>query len=127
MLHYSNRVLDVYRESERVPGMETLSTVKILADMHRTAFDLDSLISILQLLQHGRLHGQILNILMSSTFFNVPRLPQSLGGFMPDNNANGSASMNISAIPPIDNALNGSTEFNITNFMFDASTDWLGS
>lgn len=44
------RVLDEYRESERAPtGLngvrETPSTVRILADMRRCAYDLDFLIS----------------------------------------------------------------------------------
>ncbi|KAK0732925.1 fungal-specific transcription factor domain-containing protein [Lasiosphaeria miniovina] len=39
------RVLDEHRESERQGGSVTPSSVKILADMRRTAFDLDFLIS----------------------------------------------------------------------------------
>lgn len=39
------RVLDEHRDSERQGGGETPSSVKILADMRRTAFDLDFLIS----------------------------------------------------------------------------------
>src|ERR1700753_4249153 len=39
------RVLDEYNESARAPGEDTPSSVKILADMRRTAFDLDALIS----------------------------------------------------------------------------------
>ena len=40
-----SRVLEEYRVSERQGGGETPSTVKILADMRRTAYDLDFLIS----------------------------------------------------------------------------------
>ncbi|KAK1825948.1 fungal-specific transcription factor domain-containing protein [Podospora conica] len=40
-----SRVLDEHRESERQGGIETPNSVRIFADMRRTAFDLDFLIS----------------------------------------------------------------------------------
>jgi hypothetical protein len=85
------RVIDEYHESERAPvgasGVrETPSTVKILADMRRCAYDLDFLIS-RQPRQHfgskqvsatPRVRTPApneLNYLDVFDFFNMPRLP----------------------------------------------------
>jgi hypothetical protein len=63
-------------------------------------------------------------------FFNVPRLPTN-PGTVADTNGGGQEDAAMDAQPTpnttMDASLNGFNEFNITNFMFDASTDWLGS
>ena len=88
------RVLDEYRESERAPAglsgvRETPSTVRILADMRRCAYDLDFLISRQPRQffgQGGKLIGtgmtpartpapNELEYLDVFDFFNMPRLP----------------------------------------------------
>jgi hypothetical protein len=51
-------------------------------------------------------------------FFNVPRLPVAPGPDMGHVSGNGS-DMHMAEI------VNGSNEFNITNFMVDANSDWL--
>lgn len=90
-----SRVLEEYSESERAPlgasGMrETPSTVRILADMRRTAYDLDFLIS-----RQPRQHfgGKTNTVTPARTpapneleyldvfdFFNMPRVPYPAGG-----------------------------------------------
>lgn len=132
------RVLDEYRESERAPGMETPNTVKILADMRRTAFDLDSLISRQpKMLSSGNVRFAAtpvrtpaptdLEYLDVFDFFNLPRLPANVGGQVADGNgANGGAGAAMEQPQPVDHGMNSLNEFNITNFMFDANTDWLG-
>ncbi|KPM44599.1 hypothetical protein AK830_g1962 [Neonectria ditissima] len=131
------RVLDEHRDSERQGDGVTPSSIKILSDMRRTAFDLDFLIS--RQPRHG---GSALSRLPSVTpartpapneleyldvfdFFNVPRLP--VGG----ENISGA---NQGQAPPGNDMemTNGSStelavpnEFNITNFMVDANSDWL--
>ncbi|KAI5462721.1 fungal-specific transcription factor domain-containing protein [Mariannaea sp. PMI_226] len=131
------RVLDEHRESERQGDGVTPSSVKILSDMRRTAFDLDFLIS-RQPKQGGVAMSRLPSVTPARTpapneleyldvfdFFNVPRLP--LGG---ENIAG------ISHMQPPSNGnmeiTNGngselviSNEFNITNFMVDANSDWL--
>ena len=133
------RVLDEYRESERAPGMETPNTVKILADMRRTAFDLDSLISRQpKMLNSGNVRFAAtpvrtpaptdLEYLDVFDFFNLPRLPASIGGQVADGNGtNGGVGATMEQPQPVDHGMNSLNEFNITNFMFDANTDWLGS
>jgi hypothetical protein len=130
------RVLDEHRDSERQGDGVTPSSVKILSDMRRTAFDLDFLIS-----RQPR-HATASNVtrLPSITpartpapneleyldvfdFFNVPRLPfggENIAGVTPSpapgsemDGTNG----NQSTGPP--------NEFNITNFTVDANSDWL--
>lgn len=70
-------------------------------------------------------------------FFNMPRLPVN-HGIIGDANGNGNGAvqdaasavgMTTAQTPSLyEQALhNGNNEFNITNFMFDASTDWLGT
>ena len=127
------RVLDEHRDSEQQGDGVTPSSVRILADMRRTAFDLDFLIS--RQPRHGVgavAMSRMPSITPSRTpapneleyldvfdFFNVPRLP--FGG---ENMAAGASStmgqdatMEQGQMPP--------NEFNITNFMVDANSDWL--
>jgi hypothetical protein len=125
------RVLDEHRDSERQGDGVTPSSVKILADMRRTAFDLDFLIS--RQPRHGvsaltRLPSVTpartpapneLEYLDVFDFFNVPRLPFGGENIAPSpapgaemDGTNGSQ-----AGPP--------NEFNITNFTVDANSDWL--
>lgn len=134
------RVLDEHRDSEQKGDGITPSSVRILADMRRTAFDLDFLIS------HQPRHGggggaagagSVMSRLPSVTpartpaandleyldvfdFFNVPRLPfagEGLGisGEAASQEMQPSNPMNQGGIP---------TDFNITNFMMDANSDW---
>ncbi|KAL7921722.1 fungal-specific transcription factor domain-containing protein [Trichoderma austrokoningii] len=131
------RVLDEHRDSERQGGGVTPSSVKILADMRRTAFDLDFLIS--RQPRHGaqgvghfgsatpsRTPAQNeLEYLDVFNFFNVPRLP--FGG---DNVAGPAEGLIPNPDMATPNANLGHpqyqpNEFNITNFMIDASSDWL--
>ncbi|KAI5860805.1 putative C6 transcription factor [Durotheca rogersii] len=150
------RVLDEHSDSERAVGHTgeriTPSSVKILADMRRTAFDLDFLIS----RQPRHLAGapsrrpsvtpartpapNELEYLDVFDFFNVPRLPfgpdasaaPSAGN--PGNDSNGSNNNEVSMDGTAGNNDNSGTasangaaanEFNITNFMVDANSDWL--
>lgn len=128
------RVLDEHRDSEQNGDGITPSSVKILADMRRTAFDLDFLIS--RQPRHGtyttnRLPSVTpartpapneLEYLDVFDFFNVPRLPLSGDGM----------ALPSEAMPPAElhaannaNAQSGiSTDFNITNFMMDVNSDW---
>ncbi|KAK7747610.1 hypothetical protein SLS62_009021 [Diatrype stigma] len=191
------RVLDEHSDSERAPVLGpagervTPSSVRILADMRRTAFDLDFLIS----RQPRHLAGgpsRVPSVTPARTpapneleyldvfdFFNVPRLPFSNAN---TNNNDLNSSSAATAVPPPpphshqetnqnnnntntnnanssnsngngnnndgspDGATNGNdagghdnaaaaasagvsngvaNEFNITNFMVDANSDWL--
>ncbi|XXH03256.1 hypothetical protein Hte_009654 [Hypoxylon texense] len=138
------RVLDEHSDSERASGQTgeriTPSSVKILADMRRTAFDLDFLIS----RQPRHLAGapsrrpsvtpartpapNELEYLDVFDFFNVPRLPFSHEASSGPPNGNEMSSDNSGAnnengtMPNTNGATN---EFNITNFMVDANSDWL--
>ncbi|KAI6892608.1 hypothetical protein KC334_g13296 [Hortaea werneckii] len=129
------RVLEEYAESEQAPvgvnGVrETPSNVRILADMRRNAYDLDFLIS-----RQPRQYFKINTVTPARTpapneleyldvfdFFNMPRLPMAAPGdasLAPDN-LNGDSTAN--GHHPIDG--NPNNEFNITNFMMDADSDW---
>ncbi|KAI6862717.1 hypothetical protein KC323_g5352 [Hortaea werneckii] len=129
------RVLEEYAESEQAPvgvnGVrETPSNVRILADMRRNAYDLDFLIS-----RQPRQYFKINTVTPARTpapneleyldvfdFFNMPRLPMAAPGdtsLAPDN-LNGDS--NANGHHPIDG--NPNNEFNITNFMMDADSDW---
>lgn len=123
------RVLDEYADSERQGGDVTPSSVRILADMRRTAYDLDFLIS-RQPRQSGapNLDGvpsatparvptpNELEYLDVFDFFNVPRLPFCQDGHEASMDAHaGSAGPGVVSL----------SEFNITNFTVDASSDWL--
>lgn len=128
------RVLDEHRDSERSAASNgervTPSSVKILADMRRCAYDLDFLIS--RQPKHIGLISRMPSVTPARTpapneleyldvfdFFNVPRLPVGPGQEMSHVPSNGAGDMNIAEIT------NGSNEFNITNFMVDANSDWL--
>ena len=127
-----SRVLTEYQESQCAPAgvngeRVTPSTVKILADMRRCAFDLDFLIS-RQPKHHSARPGSVtpsrtpaaneLEYLDVFDFFNMPRLPVSLDG--PIGFGATAAANDQMQIP--DGTTN--SEFNITNFMVDASSDW---
>ena len=126
--------------SERAPGMETPSSVKILADMRRTAFDLDALISRQPPRQQLFIPGQHPNgnsgippqtpvrtpaptdlaYLDVFDFFNMPRRPPGVGTgtvAIPTDQGPDSSQMQASVA-------NGLSEFNIQNFMFDINADW---
>ena len=156
-----SRVLEEYAESECAPigasGVrETPSTVRILADMRRTAFDLDFLIS-RQPRQfftnnnngninsnsnnNKKLHNPTpartpapndLEYLDVFDFFNLPRLPfpaigeAGLGGGAEGLGGNNGEVSSSSGEAMVGEAPPGgpSNEFNITNFMYDASSDW---
>lgn len=111
---------------------ETPSTVRILADMRRTAYDLDFLIS-----RQPRQHfGTKLNSVTPARtpapneleyldvfdFFNMPRLPFPAGG----DAGMGAESLNNGDANSGYHNIEGGTnnEFNITNFMYDANSDW---
>ncbi|KAG0652564.1 Depudecin biosynthesis cluster 6 [Hyphodiscus hymeniophilus] len=127
------RVLDEHRDSERSVGANgervTPSSVKILADMRRCAYDLDFLIS--RQPKHVGMVSRMPSVTPARTpapneleyldvfdFFNLPRLPLAQGD-LGQATGNGAGDMHI-AEPS-----NGSNEFNITNFMVDANSDWL--
>ncbi|KAI9735436.1 MAG: hypothetical protein M1818_006442 [Claussenomyces sp. TS43310] len=138
------RVLDEHRDSECSLDMNgerfTPSSVKILADMRRCAYDLDFLIS-RQPRQTGlsRMPSAMpartpapneLEYLDVFDFFNVPRLPVSHGV---ESMVHSTASANEN--PSVgghelggvghDMGCMSHNGFNITNFMVDASSDWL--
>ncbi|KAK7990892.1 transcriptional regulatory protein [Apiospora arundinis] len=162
------RVLDEHADSERALGTTgeriTPSSVRILADMRRTAFDLDILIS--RQPRHltapggpsgaGGPASRLASITPARTpapneleyldvfdFFNVPRLPFGSEAAPGNGTANhhqqhqdGGAEMKDDV--PGHDTLNGASnnggggaggavanEFNITNFMVDANSDWL--
>lgn len=133
------RVLDEYRESERAPigadGLrETPSTVRILADMRRCAYDLDFLISRQPRQYFGSKTNAVtpvrtpapneMEYLDVFDFFNMPRLPYPANG---DNNIMGASGINGTDLtgteyPAMES--NANNEFNITNFMYDPNSDW---
>jgi hypothetical protein len=127
------RVLDEHRDSERSAAANgervTPSSVKILADMRRCAYDLDFLIS--RQPKHVGMVSRMPSVTPARTpapneleyldvfdFFNVPRLPVAPGTDLSHLSGNG-ADMQMAEM------VNGSNEFNITNFMVDANSDWL--
>ncbi|OBT66340.1 hypothetical protein VE03_04869 [Pseudogymnoascus sp. 23342-1-I1] len=141
------RVLDEHSDSETsaaANGEErvTPSSVKILADMRRCAYDLDFLIS--RQPRHigalGRLGGgqptrtpqqNELEYLDVFDFFNVPRLPPTVAGMEGGGEGEGAGGMQVEGeLGPGTNGGSGNGngnggEFNITNFMVDANSDWL--
>ncbi|PVH80765.1 hypothetical protein DL98DRAFT_531794 [Cadophora sp. DSE1049] len=127
------RVLDEHRDSERSAGTSgervTPSSVKILADMRRCAYDLDFLIS--RQPKHIGMVSRLPSVTPARTpapneleyldvfdFFNVPRLPVAPGD-LGQVSGNGVGDLHIPEMG------NGANEFNITNFMVDANSDWL--
>ncbi|KAG8624594.1 hypothetical protein KVT40_007661 [Elsinoe batatas] len=137
------RVLDEYHESEQSGGdlngeRVTPSTVKILADMRRTAYDLDFLISRQPRqfpLDRIRTAGGTTTVTPARTpapneleyldvfdFFNLPRLP---AGADPANGGMaGTEQMDLGQAAGATDGNALPNEFNITNFEFDPSTDW---
>jgi hypothetical protein len=123
-----SRVLLEYQESQENAGVNgervTPSTVKILADMRRCAFDLDFLIA-RQPKMHPSHHPtpartpapNELEYLDVFDFFNMPRLPVSMGSA----NAFVASDGTMQSAMPDGQPIN---EFNITNYMVDASSDW---
>ncbi|KAH0533994.1 hypothetical protein FGG08_007396 [Glutinoglossum americanum] len=129
------RVLDEYRESERSMGVSgervTPSSMKILADMRRCAYDLDLLIS-----RQPKHQSRAVAVTPARTptsneleyldvfeFFNLPRLPISIDGpFGPPGEPISNAPVN-SRIGELQVSKTNS-QFN-TNFMVNADSDWL--
>lgn len=137
------RVLDEHEHSERSLTLSgervTPSSVKILADMRRCAYDLDFLIS-----RQPRHIGisrmpsvtpartpapNELEYLDVFDFFNVPRLPvePAAGNGNGNGAGNGAAVGNEMMHGGEVNLGMGTNEFNITNFMVDANSDWFQS
>ncbi|EON67084.1 hypothetical protein W97_06337 [Coniosporium apollinis CBS 100218] len=128
------RVLDEYSESQASNGDRvTPSTVKILADMRRCAFDLDFLISRLPRQQAAATTRVLpaavtpavrtpapneLEYLDVFDFFNMPRLPVSMDA------PSGVAALGMGGGEQMSMQEGVNNEFNITNFMFDANSDW---
>ncbi|KAI1331646.1 fungal-specific transcription factor domain-containing protein [Xylariaceae sp. FL0255] len=156
------RVLDEHSDSERAVGHTgervMPSSVKILADMRRTAFDLDFLISRQPKHAAGGPNGNAngmsrmqsvtpartpapneLEYLDVFEFFNVPRLPMAHEASLigPPQPMNGQHDMDGADTPGVGivkqgvvgpSPTNGGpmmNEFNITNFIMDANSDWL--
>ncbi|KAJ4155734.1 hypothetical protein LMH87_000965 [Akanthomyces muscarius] len=128
------RVLDEHRDSEQNGNGITPSSVKILADMRRTAFDLDFLIS--RQPRHGtHTTNRLPSVTPARTpapneleyldvfdFFNVPRLPLSGDCLSIPTEAMTQAELHATGNA---NAQSGiPTDFNITNFMMDVNSDW---
>lgn len=135
------RVLDEHRDSERSLAMSgervTPSSVKILADMRRCAYDLDFLIS-RQPRHAGGVAGlpsvtpartpaaNELEYLDVFDFFNVPRLPvNQITETVSHTPAGGASSASGAEVGGGAELGMGHNEFNITNFMVDANSDWL--
>ncbi|KAL2071540.1 hypothetical protein VTL71DRAFT_12775 [Oculimacula yallundae] len=133
------RVLDEHRDSERSADASgervTPSSVKILADMRRCAYDLDFLIS--RQPKHIGMVSRMPSVTPARTpapneleyldvfdFFNVPRLPVAPGD-VGHGNGNGNGNGNGVGDLQMPDMGNGANEFNITNFMVDANSDWL--
>lgn len=121
-----SRVLSEYNDSERAPpgvARETPSSVKILADMRRCAYDLDFLISRqpkpLNFITPARGRTPApneLEYLDVFDFFNMPRLPLPAGGDAPMG-PNGTSE--APDYPPVAE----NNEFNFP-FNYDTSSDW---
>ena len=142
------RVLDEHRDSERSAGANgervTPSSVKILADMRRCAFDLDFLMS--RQPKHVGMVPRMPSVTPARTpapneleyldvfdFFNLPRLPVVSGSSdmnhitsNGDGNGYGTGNGNGNGVGEMvsQELSNGANEFNITNFMVDANSDW---
>lgn len=129
-----SRVLEEYHDSERAPPgangvRETPSTVRILADMRRCAYDLDFLISRQPKPVDAKLNSVTpartpapneLEYLDVFDFFNMPRLPFPAGTENAmTTSGNGNGGTDYQGMDGI-----GNNEFNITNFMYDANADW---
>jgi hypothetical protein len=117
------RVLDEHRDSEQVAisgseGHVTPSSVKILADMRRCAFDLDFLISRQPRIKPMRKPAaNELEYLDIFELFNFPRSLQS---------QEAERLARVDDMPRgLEDTVNGASQFNITNFIVDANSDWL--
>lgn len=132
-----SRVLEEHQDSERAPpGMngvrETPSTVRILADMRRCAYDLDFLISRqpkppanakVNAITPARTPApNELEYLDVFDFFNMPRLPFPAGNEAGLSAPGGGDAAAGAEYENVEGA--GNNEFNITNFMYDANSDW---
>ncbi|KAK5109940.1 hypothetical protein LTR62_006429 [Meristemomyces frigidus] len=142
-----SRVLDEYAESERAPltaannGVrEAPSSVRILADMRRTAFDLDFLISRQPRQKFGG--GDKSSVVTAADtkrtpavneleyldvfdFFNVPRLAFAAGGGDGDLDDGGVGGGLDGDVGPGGDLYGGTGNgFNIQNFLCDANSDW---
>lgn len=134
------RVLDEHADSQQRGSNVTPSSVRILADMRRTAFDLDFLISRQPRQAAPRRAApnpsQPPNVTPARTpapneleyldvfdFFNVPRL--SFGGDMNGLAAAQAQEADMEAQNNGEQPLGPLNEYNITNYMVDASSDWL--
>ncbi|KAB8238651.1 putative C6 transcription factor [Aspergillus alliaceus] len=142
------RVLDEYGEYQQ-SGIDeaervTPSTVKILADMRRCAFDLDFLIS--RQPRSSPVGGQLtvptpathprnlapneLEYLDVFGFFNVPRVPAArapdIAGLDISETVNNPMSIHGLTGTVVDGASSNTNEFNITNYLIPTpETDWL--
>ncbi|PFH62969.1 hypothetical protein XA68_10720 [Ophiocordyceps unilateralis] len=118
------RVLDEHADSQREGGKVTPSSVKILSDMRRTAFDLDLLISrqprqtSMAMTPTRTPDANKLEYLDVFDFFNVPRLPLGVEGAVLPQDEGSLEPQGGQPLAPLN-------EFNISNFMVDASSDWL--
>ncbi|KAK3682959.1 fungal-specific transcription factor domain-containing protein [Podospora appendiculata] len=147
-----SRVLDEHRDSERHGDGVTPSSVKILSDMRRTAFDLDFLISrqprhMPAGMNSGGGHAGGINVgswqgrfpavtpartpapneleyLDVFDFFNVPRLPMVAGDTHHGAGGEGGVDGRTGSSGGGGNGV-VSGEFNITDFMVDQNRDWL--
>lgn len=152
------RVLDEYNEYQRSSSTadaerSTPSTVKILADMRRCAFDLDFLISRQPRSSPSENHtatstttsGPSRNVAPNELeyldifgFFNVPRVPPpsqtpditNLGINESANDPMSIHGLTTGTSPTthsvVDNSASNSNEFNITNYLIPTpETDWL--
>ncbi|QUC20468.1 uncharacterized protein UV8b_04709 [Ustilaginoidea virens] len=135
------RVLDEHRDSETKGDGVAPSSVRILADMRRTAFDLELLIS-----RQPRQGGAATSLRRSVTparapaaneleyldvfdFFNVPRLAFGGQGEGEEADAADAAAATTTEVQSGGQSPGQSpaaaSEFNITNFMVDVNSDWL--
>lgn len=146
------RVLDEYGEYQHSSAADgersTPSTVKILADMRRCAFDLDFLISRQPRSSPSENHPAASTTTSSSSrnlapneleyldvfgFFNFPRVPPAqapdittLGINEPANDPMSIHGLTTSPHSVVDNSASNSNEFNITNYLIPTpETDWL--
>ncbi|KAI9732895.1 MAG: hypothetical protein M1834_003835 [Cirrosporium novae-zelandiae] len=148
-----SRVLEEYHESEQTVGADgerhTPSSVRILADMRRCAFDLDFLIS-----RQPRTHSTAVSAPPTRTpapneleyldvfdWFNMPRLTVPVDVHQQQAMNHPNRTSNVTSAPQqpggavVENivptvpglAATGSNEFNITNYMVpNPQSDWLG-
>ncbi|KAK1750927.1 fungal-specific transcription factor domain-containing protein [Echria macrotheca] len=147
-----SRVLEEHRVSERQGDGVTPSSVRILADMRRTAFDLDFLIS--RQPKHmpgaatqvtggngGGWQARVQNNTPASRtpgpneleyldvfdFFNVPRLPFGGGGDQGSAGHVPTTGETVETVPIMTGnpGIGVPGQFNITEYMVDVNRDWL--